>query len=237
VATPKARRKAASPWIQATAAAPRVRGGIPNGLTLAGLALGFLASLAAGKGDLDQALSLLAMAAMADALAGWAAQGLRLATPIGAELDSLASLVVWGVAVALLAYAQCLQGLGPLGLGLAGLAAVSAAWRLCRGDGQNARERYEGLPLPAAGAVLAAALALGCPAPWLALLVAVLAVAQVGPWSYPRIRPGLIWFLPVFLSLGAAAVGWRPGWALPGVVAAGYAVFAPLYVRVRAARA
>jgi phosphatidylserine synthase len=238
VAAPKAPKKGPATGRQAGAAAPpvRVRGGIPNGLTLAGLGLGFLASLAAGKGDLDQAFSMLALAAMADALAGWAAQGLKQATPIGAELDSLASLVVWGVAVALLAYAQGLRDLGIFGLASAGLIAASAAWRLCRGDAQNGRDRYEGLPLPVAGAILAGALALGAPAPCLVCLALVLAAAQTGPWVYPRIRPGLIWFSPVFLSLGLAAFGWRAGWILPGLVAVGYTVVAPLLLRARVVR-
>jgi phosphatidylserine synthase len=228
-AAPKAAKIAAAP-------APKVRGGIPNGLTLAGLGLGFLASLAAGKGDVGQALSMLALAAMADALAGWSAQGLKQATPIGAELDSLASLVVWGVAVALLAYAQGLRDLGGIGLATAGLVAVAAAWRLCRGDAQNGRERYDGLPLPVAGSILAAAVALSAPGFVLVGLAVVLAAAQVGPWGYPRIRLGLVWYSPVFLSLGLAAFGWRPGWILPGLVASAYTLAAPLLLRARVAR-
>jgi phosphatidylserine synthase len=228
--------KAASSQDGNAAAVLRVRGGIPNGLTLVGLALGFLAVLAAGKGDLDQALRWAALAAMADALAGWSAQGMKLATPIGAELDSLASLVVWGLAVALLAYTQGLQSLGFFGLAETGLVAVAAAWRLCRGDGQNGRDVYEGLPLPAAGAILAAAVALDTPPVWLAALVLALAVAQLGPWTYPRLKPKLAWLTPLFVSLGAAAFGWRPGWILPGLVAAGYAVSEPLLVRFKVAR-
>jgi phosphatidylserine synthase len=233
-ARPKAPKKAAASGRPAPVAT--VRGRIPNGLTLAGLGLGFLASLAAGKGDVDQALSLLALAAMADALAGWSAQGLKLGTPIGAELDSLASLVVWGVAVALLAYSQGLQDLGRFGLAPAGLIAVAAAWRLCRGDAQNGRERYDGLPTPVAGAILAAAVALAAPAFCLAGLALVLAAAQVGPFIYPRIKLGLAWYSPVFLSLGLAAFGWRPGWILPGLVAAAYTLSAPLLLRARIAR-
>jgi len=215
----------------ATAAAPKVRGGIPNGLTLAGLGLGFLAALAAGKGDQGQALQMLALAAMADALAGRAAQGLGQSTPIGAELDSLASLIVWGLAVALLLYVQALEALGAWGTALAGLAAAAAAWRLCRGDSQNARERYEGLPLPAAGAMLAAAAALGAGAGVLVPLELALCVALLGPWTWPRIEAGVAWMAPVFLSLGLAAFGFRLGWALPGAAAAAYALLAPLRSR------
>src|SRR5665213_2311728 len=229
----KAKNRVAVQGRPNTAAPPKGRGGIPNGLTLVGLGLGFLASLAAGKGNVDESLGLLALAAMADALAGSAAQGLKQATPIGAELDSLASLIVWGLAVALLAYALGLQSLGLPGLGLAGLIVAAAAWRLCRGDSQNARHRYEGLPLTAAGATLVAALALGAAPLVVAGLVMALAVAQLGLWTYPRIRPKLIWFAPVFVSLGLAAFGWREGWVLPGLAAVGYILGAPFFDRAR----
>jgi CDP-diacylglycerol--serine O-phosphatidyltransferase len=213
------------------AAAPRVRGGIPNGLTLIGLALGFLAALAAGTGGPGQALQLLALAAMADLFAGWTAQGLNQATPIGAELDSLASLIVWGVAVALLAYTQGLESFGRTGTLMAGLVAAVAAWRLCRGDSQHARRHYDGLPLPAAGVILASASALGAPAAALLILIPVLALAQVGPWTYPRLKPGLVRLAPVLLCLGLAAIGWRAAWLIPGGAAALYAAGAPFFVR------
>jgi CDP-diacylglycerol---serine O-phosphatidyltransferase len=130
-----------------------------NALTLACLGLGFLAALAAGRGELDGALSLLALAGLADTLAGRAAHGWNLESEIGAELDSLASLMAWGVAASMLAYSAALAPLGPWGMALAGWAALAAAWRLCKGDVQEGRSHHEGLPLPAAGVPLAAAAA------------------------------------------------------------------------------
>lgn len=201
-------------------------GRLPNGLTLACLGLGFLASLAAGKGETGPALSLLAVAAVADGLAGRAAHGWRLSTAIGAELDSLASVLVWGVATALLMHHQTLADLGAGGDALAGLVAVSAAWRLCKGDVQTGAKVYQGLPLTAAGVVLVAAVAFDLPAWALAGLCLGLSAALLAPLPYPRVTAKLVWVAPLFLSLGAAAFGWRAGWALPGLCALAYALFA-----------
>jgi len=193
---------------------------------LACLGLGFLASLAAGKGEIGPALSLLAVAAVADGLAGRAAHGWNLTSEIGAELDSLASVLVWGVATALLMHHQQLAGLGMRGILLAGLVAVSAAWRLCKGDVQTGAKVYDGLPLPAAGVVLVAAVAFEVPVGMLSALSLALCAAMLAPLPYPRISGKLLWVAPLFLSLGAAAFGWRPGWALPGLAGLAYSLFA-----------
>ncbi|MGH7441164.1 MAG: CDP-alcohol phosphatidyltransferase family protein [bacterium] len=201
--------------------------GLPNVLSLGCLGLGFLAALAAGRGDAEQCVRLLALAALADALAGRAAQGLRQGTLLGAELDSLASMVVWGVAAALLAYNRGLEDLGFLGFFEPGFIAVVAAWRLCRGDLQNGRSYYEGLPISVAGLILVASCALGISAYGLAVLAALLAVLQLAPLRYPRYGISWLWMLPVFVSVAVAALGWRPGWILPLFTAVAYALAGP----------
>lgn len=204
----------------------RVAGRLPNGLTLACLGLGFLASMAAGKGEIGPAFSLLALAAIADGLAGRVARGMDLGSEIGAELDSLASVLVWGVATALLMHHQALASLGPMGTVLAGLVAVSAAWRLCKGDVQSGARHYDGLPLPAAGVALVAAVAFELPLLALLPLAAALIAAMLMPLRYPPMNVKLLWAAPLFISLGAAAFGWREGWALPGLAGLAYALFA-----------
>jgi len=214
------------------AAETQVRGGLPNALTLVSLGLGFMAALSAGAEETDNALRLLALAALADLLAGWTAQGMKQATPIGAELDSLAGLFTWGVATALLLFEASFAALGGWGAALAGLVAVGAAWRLCRGDTQTQRPVYEGLPLSAAGAAYAALVALNPPV-WAAVtVVALVSLALLGPWRYPRVKGGFLRMAPVFLSLAAAALfGWKPGWILPGLAAFAYAAAAPFLFR------
>jgi len=209
-------------------ASPR---GLPNALTLACLGLGFLAALAAGKGERDNALGLLAVAALADSLAGFSAQGWSLASDLGAELDSLAALMVWGVAPALLAYNNGLDTLGGWGLALAGLTAVSAAWRLCRGDVQGGRDRYQGLPLPVAGLALVSAVAWPLPVPWVAGLILALCGAQLSPWTWPRRPMSRLVAVPLLLSLAFAAAGVNAAWLLPGVAALVWALLVPFQTR------
>jgi CDP-diacylglycerol--serine O-phosphatidyltransferase len=206
-----------------------------NALTLACLGLAFLAALAAGRGDKHAALSLLALAGLADTLAGRVAHGWELQSEIGAELDSLASLMVWGVATMLLAYSAGLAQLGPWGTALTGLGAISAAWRLCKGDLQQGRSLHEGLPLPAAGALTVAAVAFQAPPVALAYLVLAAAIAQLLPVRYPRPAVPLLLAMPLLLSLGAAAFNWPWGWALPGAAALIWGFAGPFFHRWRSA--
>jgi hypothetical protein len=46
------------------------------------------------------------------------------------------------------------------------------------------------------------------------------------PLRYPPMNVKLLWAAPLFISLGAAAFGWREGWALPGLAGLAYALFA-----------
>jgi len=200
---------------------------------LACLAFGLLAALAAGRGDSASALSLLALAALADAMAGLSAQGLSLGSDLGAELDSLASLMVWGVATALLLYSQGLAALGPLGLGLAGLLAVSAAWRLCRGDVQTGRTRYQGLPLTVGGLLLVALVAWNAPPGLLAGGLLLVCAAWLSPFSWPKTRLNRWLALTLLLGLAAAAGGWRLGWIIPALVAGAWALWAPFRQHAR----
>jgi phosphatidylserine synthase len=206
--------------------------GLPNALTLACLGLGFLSALAAGRGDVEGALRVMALAALADALAGLTAQGLSLGTELGAELDSLASLMVWGVAASLLLYSQGLQALGAWGLALAGLVAVGAAWRLCRGDVQGGRDRYHGLPLNVGGLALVALAAGDAPPRWLAAGAVAVVAAWLSPFTWPRRPLRLLLAAPLLLGLMGAAVGWRAGWIIPAVAAGSWALFSPLRRRV-----
>jgi CDP-diacylglycerol--serine O-phosphatidyltransferase len=199
--------------------------------------LGFLAALAAGRGDLPGALALLALAGLADTMAGRVAHGWHLESEIGAELDSLASLLVWGVAASLLAYNAGLRDWGAGGVVIASLAALGAAWRLCKGDLQSNQSGLRGLPLPLAGALLCTAVAFGAGPGWLAGLVLVLVSAQMLPLRYPRPAVPLLVAMPLLLSLGLAAFGIKWGWALPGLAALVWGTMGPFFAQTMRARA
>lgn len=70
---------------------------IPNALTCGNLLCGCLAIVQAFEGNLVYAAYLVGLAAIFDFFDGFAARLLRVASPIGKDLDSLADMVTFGV--------------------------------------------------------------------------------------------------------------------------------------------
>ena len=79
---------------------------IPDLLTTANLACGVASILFASQGQLTIACGLVFAAAFFDVLDGLAARALGGGTPLGAQLDSLADMVSFGVAPAFLLFVQ-----------------------------------------------------------------------------------------------------------------------------------
>jgi CDP-diacylglycerol---serine O-phosphatidyltransferase len=74
-----------------------VRKNIPNALTICNLFCGCLAIVNAFEGDLVWAAYLVGIAAVFDFCDGLAARALKVQSPIGKDLDSLADMVTFGV--------------------------------------------------------------------------------------------------------------------------------------------
>jgi CDP-diacylglycerol--serine O-phosphatidyltransferase len=132
---------------------------LPNLFTTAALFSGFYAVLAAMNGKFEQAAIAIFVAMVLDGLDGRVARLTNTQTAFGAEYDSLSDMVAFGLAPALVMYAWSLQGLGKLGWMAAFIYTVGAALRLARFNTQigTADKRYfQGLPSPAAAAILAA---------------------------------------------------------------------------------
>lgn len=70
---------------------------IPNTLTLGNLMCGCIGIVACTKGDLVTASYMIWLAAIFDFLDGFVARLLKVSSPIGKELDSLADMVTFGV--------------------------------------------------------------------------------------------------------------------------------------------
>jgi len=79
---------------------------LPDLLTTANLACGTASILLASHGQLTAACALVFAAAVFDVFDGLAARALGGGSPLGAQLDSLADLVSFGVAPAFLVFAQ-----------------------------------------------------------------------------------------------------------------------------------
>jgi CDP-diacylglycerol--serine O-phosphatidyltransferase len=127
-------------------------------LTTGNVAAGFYSITLSASGDLDRAALAIIFAGICDALDGRVARMSGTTSKFGAEYDSIADTVSFGVAPALLAYsAGALQELGWTGWVLAFIYTACAALRLTRFNvyPQRFTGRFEGLPSPpAAGMVL-----------------------------------------------------------------------------------
>jgi CDP-diacylglycerol--serine O-phosphatidyltransferase len=143
-----------------TAKKPRKRGIylLPNILTTANLFCGFYAMLASMQGGYELAAVVLVVAMVLDSLDGRIARMTNTMSKFGAEFDSLADLVTFGVAPAILAYSWSLSAYGKWGWLVAFLFVVCGALRLARFNiqiGIIESRVFNGLPIPGAASVIA----------------------------------------------------------------------------------
>ena len=151
----------------ATPPRPRGRGIylLPNLLTTGGLFGGFFAIIAASQGRFETACIAIFVAAVLDGLDGRVARLTNTQSEFGVQYDSLADLVSFGMAPALVMYHWALVGMkldgvtaGKLGWLGAFLYAACAALRLARFNSQVAhvdKRWFIGLASPAAAGLMA----------------------------------------------------------------------------------
>ncbi|WP_159725897.1 CDP-diacylglycerol--serine O-phosphatidyltransferase [Methylosinus sp. Ce-a6] len=105
---------------------------LPNLVTLLALSMGLTAIRYATEGKFDTAVTAVIAAAVLDGLDGRLARALKGTSRFGAELDSLADFVDFGVAPALLLYLWSLHEIKGLGWFAALVFAIACALRLAR---------------------------------------------------------------------------------------------------------
>jgi len=105
---------------------------IPNVVTLVALSAGLTAIRFTFEGSIEWAIMAIAAAAVLDGLDGGIARALKGTSRFGAELDSLADFVDFGVAPAIVLYFSGLTELRGLGWLVCLLFAIAAALRLAR---------------------------------------------------------------------------------------------------------
>jgi CDP-diacylglycerol--serine O-phosphatidyltransferase len=130
---------------------------LPSLFTLANLFCGWSCVVYAMRGDLMMAAPFIGVAMVLDMLDGRIARMTGTASEFGVQLDSLADMISFGMAPAVLAYAWGLAPLGRLGWAAGFLFVTGAALRLARFNIQkNTDKRYfVGLASPAAAAIVA----------------------------------------------------------------------------------
>lgn len=131
---------------------------LPNLLTTAGLFSGFFAVVSSMNGKFEAAAIGIFVAMIFDGLDGRVARMTNTQSQFGAEYDSMADMVSFGVAPALVAYNWGLAELGKIGWLAAFIFVAGAALRLARFNTQieSADKRFfQGLASPAAAALVA----------------------------------------------------------------------------------
>lgn len=238
-----------------------LRAMVPNAITAAALCAGLTGIRFAITGDFRMAVAAVVLAGVLDGIDGRIARLLKAQSRFGAELDSLADNVSFGVAPALVLFMWALHDAPRFGWFAALAFAVAMALRLAR---FNARIDLPDEPRKTAGFLT------GVPAPvgaglvflpmyltfatdfgefrdprlvsgWL-VLVAVLAISNLPTLSWGRLRPPRSIRLAMILLVGlaGAAALTEPWWTLVGICAV-YLALLPLgmllYARVRRQRA
>lgn len=199
---------------------------LPNMLTVVAICAGITAIRMGVQGDYVRAVQLLLIAGILDGLDGRLARLLRSTSAMGAELDSLADFVNFGVAAPLVIYLWGLQEMRHAGWIAVLFFAVCCVMRLARFNVSSREEAakggsgayFQGLPSPA-GALLAMlpmflTFALPGmsmpPAPLLAFYMAGVGLLMISPvpvWSFKRTRisrENVKFFLLSFACVAAA---------------------------------
>lgn len=185
-----------------------------------------MAIRAAIDGNLEFAAASIFLAVCLDGIDGRLARGLNATSVFGAELDSLADCVSFGVAPALVMYYAVLHNLGDIGWVTATCFAVGIAFRLARFNAElqsptrgHRPDFFVGVPAPAGAAM--------------ALLPVVAAFAYsitIPPYlvaAYLLLVTGLcISRLPVYSGKGAMHLTWRQ-LALAGPIVCAAIFFSP----------
>ena len=131
---------------------------IPNMLTLCNLICGALAAYMAANGWLHRAAVLMICGILFDFLDGFAARMLKVSSPMGKELDSLADVVTSGVAPAIILFRMlmCFHGWKYWAL-IAFLMPAFAAFRLAKFNLDDRQgHSFLGLPVPSNALIWAA---------------------------------------------------------------------------------
>jgi len=210
---------------------------VPNAFTVASICFGLSAIRYGLDGRYQTAVIMIILAAIFDGLDGRSARLLKITSKLGAELDSLADFLSFGVAPAFLIYLWSLHEAKGLGWAIALLYVICAALRLARFNSELEDPNqpswmarfFTGMPAPAAGGVVLAPMmltfALGqeWPSTWglnafAMVAVALMMVSTVKTFSIKMIttRVSPEYMLPVLVGVGAiiTALVTVPWWTL-----------------------
>jgi len=130
---------------------------IPNFFTSLSVFFGIMSIIASSQGKYEKAFIYIVLSLIADGLDGRVARLTNTTSKFGVEFDSLADIVAFGVAPAMLLYFSIGAHYGRFGALVSGLYVVFGAIRLARFNvttNENDPRYFIGLPIPTAAVVL-----------------------------------------------------------------------------------
>jgi len=193
---------------------------VPNVLTLLALCAGMTAIRFAINGEFQYAVFAIIAAGIFDGLDGRLARLLKATSQFGAELDSLADFISFGVAPAAVLYLWTMAALGSIGWAIVLFFAVCCALRLARFNTQLGAEPapyaanfFSGAPAPAGAGLIMLPMFISfewgdwiARSPYLNAVwiggVALLMVSTVPTVSLKRIRIPHRFVMPSLLGIG-----------------------------------
>lgn len=186
---------------------------IPNLFTLGNLSLGMIAILLASEDRYSLAAIMVVIAMLLDGLDGRVARALNAQSDFGKELDSLSDMISFGAAPAYIMYTVSFQE-APVALAwiVTCLFPICGALRLARFNVRPGIPGYfTGLPIPAAGGVLATLTLFSkdISAPFMMIATLLLAYLMISSLKYPNLKKvGLpkkaVWIAPLVVLFSIA---------------------------------
>ena len=128
---------------------------LPNFFTALSIFFGVMSIIASSQGNFEKAFIYIILSLIADGLDGRVARLTNTTSKFGVEFDSLADIVAFGVAPAMMLFFAIGKDYGKFGALVSGLFVVFGAIRLARFNVTTGDPRYFiGLPIPTAAVVL-----------------------------------------------------------------------------------
>ncbi len=204
---------------------------LPNSFTIAALFSAFYAITASMHDRFEQAAIAVFVSMLLDGMDGRVARWTNSQSAFGEQLDSLADMVSFGVAPALIVYNWQLAQFGKLGYGVAFVYCACAALRLALFNtliGKVDKKWFIGIPSPTAAALVAGLVWLdrsmdglgniGIVALLITLFAGLSMVAQIRFWSFKEInvRRKIPFFGMIILVLALMLLAIEPALVLFG---------------------
>ena len=173
-------------------------------ITLINALLGFASVIMTVRGQVDEALILILLAVAADgadgAFARYSGTGV-----LGANLDSLADVISFGVAPAVAGFV-ILGSTGLLAWAVGGFFLACGILRLARFNVAGKKDGFDGIPITAGGFIVALFLLMRDYVPYLEyifpLLLAILSLLMVSTIGYPKLKsPVLLAPMGILLAI------------------------------------